>query len=412
MQTRAMRNIDAVVGRPLCALLSLWRKAQDALGVARSAPATPRKILFIKLEEQGAIVVASPAIKQAEHLVGRDNIYFATFAHNRPILDLMDIVPRENIFCIRSFNIFHIALDTLRTIFRVRSLHIDATIDMEFFARGSAILAYLCGSARRVGLHGFGKAGPYRGDLMTHRVFYNPYLHTGDAYEVLVRALAADPGEVPMLKEPVLPMRPEVPHFSPTASSLEQVHKALAPVQGGPVIILQPNCGDVLRVRKWQEENYINLGRRILREHPGAWLLLTGLPAEADALRTMQQQMGQNVLVLAGQLDLAGLLALFCKADVLVTNDSGPAHFAALTPIHLVALYGPETPSLFGPMTPRLRVLYRNFACSPCLTAFNFRLSPCNNNLCIKTIPVDEVYDAVSDCLAERRAGATGAFAC
>ena len=42
------------------------------------------------------------------------------------------------------------------------------------------------------------------------------------------------------------------------------------------------------------------------------------------------------------------LLTLYTLADVLVTNDSGPAHFASLTPVHTVVLFGPETPLLFG----------------------------------------------------------------
>lgn len=410
MQTRTMRSIDALVGKPLCRVLTIVRRARLALGLQRRAPESPRKILFIKLEEQGAIVVAAPAIRHAEALVGRENLYFITFDHNRPILDLMNLVPQENIFTIRSFNPVHIALDTLRAAFRARRLEIDSTIDMEFFARGSAILTYLCGSARRVGLHGYGKAGPYRGDLMTHRVFYNPYLHTGDAYQVLVRALQTDRGEVPMLKEPVRPTPPDLPLFRPRPATREAVRDALARAgvdsAAAPVMVLQPNCGDVLRVRKWREEHYVALGRRLLEEYAGAALLLTGLPQEAETLREMAAAMGPRAHVLAGLLDLEGLLTLFTVADVLVTNDSGPAHFAAVTPIHLVALYGPETPALFGPMTPRLRVLYRNFACSPCLTAFNFRLSPCQNNQCIQSITVDAVFEAVADCLRERVEGA------
>ncbi|MEO7135079.1 MAG: glycosyltransferase family 9 protein [Vicinamibacterales bacterium] len=42
------------------------------------------------------------------------------------------------------------------------------------------------------------------------------------------------------------------------------------------------------------------------------------------------------------------LLTLYTLASVLVTNDSGPAHFASSTPGHTIVLFGPEPPLLFG----------------------------------------------------------------
>ena len=42
---------------------------------------------------------------------------------------------------------------------------------------------------------------------------------------------------------------------------------------------------------------------------------------------------------------LRQLLVLYTRSEILVTNDSGPAHFASLTAIHVVTLFGPETPA-------------------------------------------------------------------
>ncbi len=71
------------------------------------------------------------------------------------------------------------------------------------------------------------------------------------------------------------------------------------------------------------------------------------------------------------------LLVLYHLADVLVTNDSGPAHYATITPIDVVVLFGPESPTIFGPVSPRSHHLWAELPCSPCVTAFNNRLSPC-----------------------------------
>ena len=83
----------------------------------------------------------------------------------------------------------------LRSLWKIRRLGIDATVDMEFFARAPAVLAFLTGARRRVGLHRYTSEGPYRGDLLTHRVEHNPYLHTAVSYYLLVEALKLSPGQ-------------------------------------------------------------------------------------------------------------------------------------------------------------------------------------------------------------------------
>jgi len=97
------------------------------------------------------------------------------------------------------------------------------------------------------------------------------------------------------------------------------------------------------------------------------------------------------------------LLVLYTLADVLVTNDSGPAHFATLTPIRVVTLFGPETPALFAARTPRNSVLWAGIACSPCVSAYNNRQSACRNNLCMQAITVEQVFAQVCRAYEARR---------
>ena len=90
------------------------------------------------------------------------------------------------------------------------------------------------------------------------------------------------------------------------------------------------------------------------------------------------------------------LLMLFHACDLLLTNDGGPGHFASLTPIHTLVFFGPETGKLYGPlpgtMGPRSRVYESGIACSPCLSAYNHRLTFCDgDNQCLKRISPDSV---------------------
>jgi ADP-heptose:LPS heptosyltransferase len=106
-----------------------------------------------------------------------------------------------------------------------------------------------------------------------------------------------------------------------------------------------------------------------------------------------------RIVNLAGKTDLTDLVTLYSMADVLVTNDSGPGHFAALTDLPCVVLFGPETPQLFAPLGDAVHVVYEALACSPCVNVFNHRFSPCRNNVCMTSISVARVLGEVREIL-------------
>ena len=199
MTPATIRWIDINIGQVSCFGLTLWRKVTRVFGGKK--PTAPKKIVFIKFIEQGATVLAYSAIKRAVETVGRENVYFCVFKPNRPILDLIGIIPEENVIQLDDSGLFRFLGDALKAMFKIRRLGIDSSIDMEFFSRASAIFAYMSGVRNRVGLHRFTSEYPYRGDLLTHKVAHNAYLHTSKAYLVLVEALLQGPGEIPLLKQ-------------------------------------------------------------------------------------------------------------------------------------------------------------------------------------------------------------------
>lgn len=408
MNTRTIKRIDRLLGTAVCFLLTLHRRLVDVVAAPDAGP--PRKVLFLKLIEQGATVLAAPAIASAVARVGRDNVYFCVFRENRPILDILDLVPADNVFELRHGTFFQFLADALRALRRIRQRRIDTVVDMEFLARAPAILAYLTGAARRVGLHRFTAEGPYRGDLMTHRVQHNPYLHTSVAYQLLVDALDEDPQELPLPKVPARGSDIAAPTYAPSEAEAAGVRQILADAgrRGhGPLVILNPNTGDLLPLRTWPLDRFVALGQRILTEHPDVTLVLTGAPSERSGVEDVCRRIGtERTLSVAGRTTLREVIVLYTLADVLVTNDSGPGHFASMTGIDNIVLFGPETPVLFGPLGTNRHVHWAQLACSPCVNPYNHRFSPCTNNRCMQAIGTDEVYGTVASCLAARRAAA------
>ena len=100
----------------------------------------------------------------------------------------------------------------------------------------------------------------------------------------------------------------------------------------------------------------------------------------------------------AGYLGLGELPALYSISTLMVTNDSGPGHFSAVTDMPTFVIFGPETPALYGSLgnsTP----IYAGLACSPCVSASNHRKTPCHDNVCLQVITVDQVFTTIQPVL-------------
>src|SRR4029453_4993650 len=236
---RTLQRTDRWVGVPLCAILTILRRIFEPAG--RPGPHQAERILFVKFAEQGSTVFAYPAILRAIKMVGRENVYFVVFEDNRFILDAMEIIPDENVITIATKSFFGFATDALRAVLQIRKIGIDAVVDMEFLTRFSAILTFTTGAKSRVGFHTFFGDGPYRGDLMTHRLLYNPHLHTSQMFEAMVEALTRDPAVLPTfdftpsVNQPLARFRPSTSEVAEINAVLERENPRIG---SAPLILL------------------------------------------------------------------------------------------------------------------------------------------------------------------------------
>jgi ADP-heptose:LPS heptosyltransferase len=396
--------IDAHFFPVICAAVTWWRRLTGLLArTDRKTP--PRSIIFLKLAEQGSTVLAGEMIKQAAGRVGRENVWFLMFEENRFILDVMNLVPPENVLTIRTRSAWSMATSCLARLREIRRRRIDACIDMEFFARSSAVISYLMGTRIRVGFHCYFGEGPYRGDLFTHRVLYNAHIHASKIFLTLVNALDVPPGKLPTFNY-APPAEISLPLFAPAAEERAAVEAMLRDLKGGDerrLILLNANASDLMPLRKWEQQNYVALAKLLLETFPAACVGFTGGPSEAAKTEGLVRQVGSpRCFCLAGRTTLRQLLIVYGLAEILVTNDSGPAHFAALTPVDVVVLFGPETPLLFGTLSPRNHNIWAGLACSPCINAWNNRQTACRDAACMKAITVNQVFETVCQVYQQR----------
>ncbi|MDY6861613.1 MAG: glycosyltransferase family 9 protein [Thermodesulfobacteriota bacterium] len=407
MKPETMRKVDFWIGKPVCTLLTLFHNISLFIHKQQNSHKPAQKILFIKMAEQGTTVLAYHAIHRAVEMVGRKNVYFLVFKENAEIINLLNLIPYENVLVVRSkfFSIFFI--DILITLWKVRQLNIDAAIDMEFFSRATSIIAFLSGARYRIGLHRFTSEGLYRGNLLTHRIQYNPYLHISRTFYMMVEAIMNSSDEMPLPKRkpPQIDFTP--PGFKPSKDELRKVLKILNHASGkeveSPIILLNPNAGDILPLRKWPSESFVELGKEIIFNYPEVTLIITGTKSEQHTAASIALAIeSDRVINLAGLTSLRELMVLFSVADILITNDSGPGHFSSMTDIQTISLFGPETPELFGPLGKNTHIISAGLACSPCINALNHRTSPCKNNICMQSIYVSHVFEIVKNLLTHK----------
>jgi ADP-heptose:LPS heptosyltransferase len=397
-----LRWIDYWVGVPACFFLTVLATLS---GKRRAAGrATPKNVLFIGLAEMGSTVLACPAVQHLRDAFPGSRVFFLVFKHIDESVKVLDIVPDADVLTIDVSSPFTLIRDTLRFMRDARQLGIDTVVNLEMFARFSTMLSYLSGARTRVGFHPFTQKGLYIGDLFTHRVTYSPHVHTWQSLLALVEALQADPAELPMGK---FPSRsggeravPKIRSDAAARQRIDDLLRAESPaVPGKRLIVVNPNASKLISIRKWPLEHYAELVRRLL-DDPRNACVLTGVKSEREDSEFILARVPSDRLVsLAGRTTLRELIDLFNMADLLITNDSGPAHFAALTDIHVVVFFGPETPDLYRPLTERCTVMYSNYTCSPCVSAYNQRKSPCTNNRCLTTIDVDTVHRTMTGIL-------------
>jgi ADP-heptose:LPS heptosyltransferase len=316
-------------------------------------------------------------------------------------VDVLDYFPKENIFTIESKNIFKFLSSSISAIRRLRKEKIDIVLDMELFARFTALLSYFIGAKNRVGYHRYRNEGLYRGNFLTHKVPFNPHIHIAYNMLNLIYAVNSSLDNIPLTKFPYDEKDIVIPKVSISSEGKEAVLRKLAKenvevLQAEKLILINPNASDIIPIRRWPLERYVGL-IKLLLGHDGIYVVVTGIESEReDAAEICRAAGSKKCINFAGKTTFFELIELYHVADILITNDSGPVHFSSMTDIKTFVFFGPETPKLYGPLIRDTHVFYSHFSCSPCVSAFNHRKSPCTNNECLKAISVQSVYQEVS----------------
>lgn len=400
MKLNLMRWVDKNVGIPLCFFVSVLDKTSKLFGINKPDYGRQiKKALFIELSEMGSTILAYPAMKRLKQAYPKTELYFLIFDENKESVRLLDTIPKNNIITIRGSSPVFFVLDTISALFKIRRLKFDAVFDLELFARFTAILTGLSRANLKVGFYKYTMESLYRGDFLTHKVSYNPHIHISMNFLSLVQSLNSEKDELPMTKRNVLEFDVSAPKSKLNYKNSSMMYKKLKEInpafsKSSKLVVFNPNAG-LLPIRAWPLKNYAELARKIAENHKDTFIAVMGVKDASKDAKIIANAIGNKCIDLTNRTTLGEVVDLFNISDVLVTNDSGPAHFASLTPIKNFVFFGPETPKLYCPLGKNTTPLYSDFACSPCVSAFNHRKTVCKDNKCLKAIKVDDVYNLI-----------------
>lgn len=335
-----------------------------------------KRILIVKLSSMGDLLHALPAVRCLKAGLNAEIDWVVHPAYVELVKYFSD-VSRVLVFPRRAA-----PTEFIRQIRLLRAEQYEIIIDLQGILK-SAFVSRLALGLRRIGpsFHREGSVFFYTAVAGTR----NKKRHAVDEIMDVVRYLKL--AELP----PAFPMNIPLQLVSEPAPRI-----ALLPFSRWPS-------------KNWPLMSFARVGQE-LQENLGASIYIMGASGDYSLGAKIEKELSGRGINLAGKTTLPQLAGLLREMDLVITNDSGPMHLAAVMGTPVLAMYGPSDPVRTGPCGTNHRVLKGKLRCQPCFSArCRFR-----DNSCLLTITPESVINAAITMLSknagnnEKSAGNTG----
>ncbi len=141
--------------------------------------------------------------------------------------------------------------------------------------------------------------------------------------------------------------------------------------------------------KRWLAERFVETAQAVSAQSNAHWMIF-GTAKDGTIAEAIAKDLGENCTNRVGKTSIEDLIAELRECRLLLTNDTGTMHLAALLGIPVVAIFGSTEPRLTGPLGNNPIVLRHQVECSPCF----LRECPIDFR-CMKAVTTDEVVSAV-----------------
>ena len=155
-----------------------------------------------------------------------------------------------------------------------------------------------------------------------------------------------------------------------------------------PLVVLNAGATNS-RAKCWPGDRFAALADRLIDE-TNAQIVLVGSAAELDYAEAVVSRMTKKAVVnLAGKTSMSELIGLLADCDLLVSNDTGPAHIAAALGRPTLTIFGPTNELETAPTGPRAEMVRaEGIECARCM----LRDCPIDHR-CMTRISPNEVFE-------------------
>lgn len=356
----------------------------------RTPPDRPRRILLLRLERIGDLLMVLPAIRDLRHHAPDAVVDLVVGTWNRDLARAIREVSR-----VYSLDADWLAREDtglpfgglVRAAARWRHEQYDLAINFEPDIRSNLLVA-LSGARWTAGYASGGG-----GALLDVALDFDPRAHTTANARRLVATVFPEP-------HVDLPACLDLPESARQAAA-RQLDSATRPLIGVHV-------SGGRAIKQWPVDRFADVARR-LAAATGGTIVLTGGPADRALVDEVKRALPpRQVIDACGEADLLIVAAIVSALDLLVTGDTGPMHLASVVGTPVTAVFGPSDPSRYAPTGTHDRIVRVELPCAPCN---RIRLPPerCAGHTpdCLALVSVDMVFAAAWRTLQDSAAAAS-----
>ena len=344
-------------------------------------------ILIVKLSAIGDVIHTLPALNTIRNYYPNANITWlveedaASLVQGHKALDRVLVSKRKRwLKALRSLSFLNTIKEVYGFIKALRDTRYDMILDFQALLK-SGILIAIARGRRKIG---FGKGLEH----MEHSyIFLNERI---PAVDMEIHALSRGMMLLNAVGIPTNEVEYKLPMSDHDRKKIDELMKQHGINDEKSLIAINPVAK--WETKLWPKKQFAELADMLIGQYDMK-IVFTGGIKDYSIIQTITSSMKGRAINFAGKTTLTELAALYEKAALVVSTDTGPMHLAAAVGTPVVALFGPTAPWRTGPYGTGHRVIKVELECSPC---FKRR---CETTDCMYQISVDQVLKGVQKVL-------------
>ncbi len=354
-----------------------------------------KKILVIRLDHIGDVLITTPIYKALRQRYPEAQIDTMIGSWGKGVLEHNRDVNRRIIYDapwwreVRSdqteggFRGFRGFRELWNMIARLRREKYDLVIDPRADFRQIFFFGYLAGASHILSFDRSG--GSY---FLSQALPFHPRVHEMEKNADLLSALGIT--SVDRICRTVISAKEE--QFVETF--IRENH-----LTGKDILVVSPGARKALKL--WPLERFSELTLWLLDSYPRGVVIFVGGAGEARISQVLDQTWNGNARVfnLIGKTNLLQTFALLKRSRLVITHDGPVSHMASELNVPTAVLFGPTDVERFKPLREGIKIVFKPYACSPCLLKICCLTHSASKAECMEAISVEDMKEAVGSFL-------------